>query len=195
MPEKPGRGKGGYARAMKRARLGDSLDWRRVRGLALPVSEREFLLESARLVPKGSVIVNIGIAWYASMYCLRAGAPNAVLVGVDIALRPMRVSSKLRAEIIVADSRICHKRFRRPIHLLFIDGDHDYAVVKSDLDNWAAKIVRGGRVILHDCHPSKKKLKRLPRLAGVNRAVNDWFDKTRWSEIVASVSMRAFQRL
>jgi len=36
------------------------------------------------------------------------------------------------------------------IDLLFIDGDHNYDAVMSDLIRWASKVMPGGYMILHD---------------------------------------------
>ena len=58
------------------------------------------------------------------MYCLRAGAPYARLVGVDIETQPGAVHPELQAEFIWGDSRICHASFKAPVHLLFIVRKH-----------------------------------------------------------------------
>jgi predicted O-methyltransferase YrrM len=39
---------------------------------------------------------------------------------------------------------------QEPIELLFIDGDHSYEAVKSDFENWFAKVSIGGVVAFHD---------------------------------------------
>jgi predicted O-methyltransferase YrrM len=38
----------------------------------------------------------------------------------------------------------------RPIGMVFIDGDHSYDAVKSDLDSWEPHVVSGGIVVLDD---------------------------------------------
>jgi predicted O-methyltransferase YrrM len=40
--------------------------------------------------------------------------------------------------------------WRRPIRLLFIDGDHAYATVKRDLISWGKFVVEGGVIAVHD---------------------------------------------
>jgi predicted O-methyltransferase YrrM len=40
--------------------------------------------------------------------------------------------------------------FDQPIELLFIDGAHQYELVKQDFDRWVPKVVEGGVVAMHD---------------------------------------------
>jgi predicted O-methyltransferase YrrM len=40
--------------------------------------------------------------------------------------------------------------FNEPIELLFIDGAHQYDLVKDDFDHWVPKVVDGGVVAMHD---------------------------------------------
>ena len=40
--------------------------------------------------------------------------------------------------------------FDEPIELLFIDGAHQYDLVKDDFDHWVPKVVDGGVVAMHD---------------------------------------------
>lgn len=85
----------------------------------------------------------------------------------------------------VAD-RVRHVRFRSadalplvdgPIDVLYVDGAHDYRSARDDLRDWAARVVPGGRVLVHDAYSSvgvTLALLRLtvwsPRLRYVGRA-------------------------
>ena len=40
--------------------------------------------------------------------------------------------------------------FHEPIELLFIDGAHEYELVKEDFEKWVPKVVEGGVVAMHD---------------------------------------------
>ncbi|MGH2994800.1 MAG: class I SAM-dependent methyltransferase [Gaiellaceae bacterium] len=40
--------------------------------------------------------------------------------------------------------------FQEPIELLFIDGAHQYELVRDDFDHWVPKVVEGGVVAMHD---------------------------------------------
>lgn len=170
--------------------------WKTAIGKAVTSSERECLRSLASLVTvsfKRPVIVNIGIFRCATMYCLRAGAPSARLVGVDIKPCPVSIHRDLKAEFIIADSRVCHADFKDPVHLLFIDGDHHYAVVKEDIKNWIPKVVPGGIIVFHDYAPLPKDLRKNSFLEGVKRAVDEWWP-VGWIRLQAPDSIAVFQR-
>ena len=46
--------------------------------------------------------------------------------------------------------------WNQPIDLLFIDGNHDYAAVRRDFDDWTRFLVRGGLLVMDDVYPSGK---------------------------------------
>jgi len=174
-----------------------AVPWEKACGKALTKREREWLYLSARQVAasfKHPVIVNIGVFRCASMYCLRAGAPKARLVGIDIERCPTKIHPELKAEFIIGDSRKCHKDFKESIQMLFIDGDHHYAIVKADIKNWVPKIVSGGVVVFHDYNPLSKDLQKNPHLEGVHRAIDEWV-KTHpdWHRLPTPDSLAAFQ--
>jgi predicted O-methyltransferase YrrM len=81
-----------------------------------------------------------------------------------VALRPDMPGEQLDAELsavlerfglahkvhlIVADSRTADPP-KRPLELLFIDGDHSYEGAKADFERWGAFVRSGGHVLLHD---------------------------------------------
>ncbi len=53
----------------------------------------------------------------------------------------------------------------REFDVAFIDGDHSYEGVTSDLAHWANRIREGGRLLVHDA---------IPRFPGVCRGLADW---------------------
>jgi len=173
--------------------------WKKAIGKALPMAERTFLRDIGLRVTQEfekPIIVNIGVFRCASMYCLRAGAPSAKIIGVDIEPCPVKIDSCLRAKFVIGDSRKVHPRVTEPVHALFIDGDHHFEIVKADLENWTPKVAPGGYLVLHDCRPLPKDLKKNPHIEGVNRAVSLWFrSASDWQEIQATNSLRAFRRV
>lgn len=138
------------------------------------------------------VIVNIGVSWGASLHCLRAGAPRARLIGVDVDFetRPVRRKDLLRdVEFVQADST--QYRMEGPAHLVFVDGGHDYRTVQGDIANWTPRIPAGGILIFHDYAPSARDARRL---AGVRQAVDEWRNE-KWEETDQAKSVVAFRRL
>ena len=172
-----------------------TVPWKTAYGAVLLTAERQWLKEAAIVVARlftHPTLVNIGVFQCASMYCLRAGAPEARLIGIDI-VRPKPPHKELQAEFIIADSQECHTGFKGPIHLLFIDGDHRYATVKADIANWTPKIVPGGVVAFHDYAPSQKHLIKW-KLEGVRRAVDEWAAKSGWERLQTTGSLAACRR-
>lgn len=170
------------------------MDWQTIPGAALGIQERRWLKDTAEKIAtrfKNPVIVNIGNYKGASLHCLRAGSPGGVLIGIDN--KPSRVffEKLLRAEIITADSTVCHSDFKRDIHFLFVDGDHSYEIIAQDIANWIPKVVPGGIIAFHDYTlPS-------PRYC-VGQALDEW-EKSQasesWMNINAAGSIKAFERL
>jgi len=122
--------------------------------------ERRFLVAQAEAAvaefgPKVNV-VNVGVHRGASCYCLRAGAPEARLIGVDV-INWLWGSPEdlawLDLELWLGDSRVACHAWRRPIHCIFVDGDHAEAVVRADIRNWVLpRVVPGGLASFHDAH-------------------------------------------
>ncbi len=155
-------------------------------GAATTKQEQEYLRtlasQTTRRFGPDCAIVNIGVGLGGSCMCLRAGAPEATLVGIDIDPGVARGDwTSIRA-----DSR----RFALPppVHLLFVDGAHDYAAVKSDIRRWTPSVVTGGTVAFHDYDNG------LPFTAGVRPAVDELMDGDAWSVVGRVDSIKAFQK-
>lgn len=72
-----------------------------------------------------------------------------------------------------------------PIHVLFIDGAHDYPSVKADIEKWAPFVPVGGVMLFHDCTDH----------AGVKRAVNEIMRADdAWKELDGGGSLCVFRR-
>ena len=159
--------------------------------LSLTYSERILLRDLAwqTVVDFGSgcAIINIGVALGGSCVCLRAGAPKAHLIGIDVD------ADSLRGDwtFIHGDSRRVYKQFVSPIHLLFVDGDHDYYGVRDDILNWCTLLPVGGRVAFHDYGNGEKA----PHTAGVKRAVDELLiNAGGWETISSADSILAFRK-
>jgi predicted O-methyltransferase YrrM len=64
---------------------------------------------------------------------------NLKHAGVDDLVRP-----------IVATSEEAARGFDEPIELIFIDGAHEYELVKLDFELWFPKVIDGGTMAFHD---------------------------------------------
>jgi len=186
-----------FVRTAHRRVNGVQLNWQTAYGKMLLPEERQYLVDSATNMQKKFKrpnIVNIGVFRCASMYCLRAGAPGASLLGVDIKPCDVPMEPGLRAEFIIGDSAKVHAQYGKQIHLLFIDGDHRYEAVKADLECWGAKVAPGGLIIMHDYGAQPKHLLQNPELGGVRRAAMEWHDPKQWDQLRAPGSLAAYRR-
>jgi len=171
--------------------------WKNACGKAIIPSERRWLKDTAAQMQRDfeePVIVNIGIFRGASMYCLRAGSPKALLYGIDIEYpQGARLHPSMDAIVVIANSATYHKQFRGQAHLLFIDGDHSYEGVRADIAGWAPKIASGGIISFHDFKTEPKVAKKH---VGIRKAVLEWEKRTtKWERISAPGSLRAYRRL
>lgn len=173
--------------------------WQSAVGKAVIPAEREWLrriaMETEARFGAETVIVNIGIFRGATMYCMRAGAPTARLVGIDTVYPQGHILDRaLRAEVLVGDSGKLHASFDGPVHLLFIDGDHSYAAVQRDIAGWAPKLSGGGVIAFHDFAPDPRVA---AKHAGIKRAVKEWEQEQvgAWLLTLAAGSIRAYERL
>lgn len=52
--------------------------------------------------------------------------------------------------IKLGNSKDIAKNWKKPIELLWIDGDHRYRGVKEDIVNWEKFVIKDGLIVLHD---------------------------------------------
>lgn len=146
--------------------------------------ERHFLRSLAESAVEtfdtDAIIVNIGVRQGASLHCLRAGAPEARLIGVDINLHQKNktLAGNPGAVLIEGDSNDPLTLFLMPnvIHLLFVDGGHSEDVVGGDIHNLTPRVCAGGVAAFHDYHE-----KRLRSGFGVKAAIDRWMREPGWS--------------
>ena len=174
----------------------NGLRWLDAPGAALTGDERRWLRSVAMDVEsrfKIAVIVNLGIYKGASMRCLRAGAPAATLVGIDLTGGDLLwQTGTLKAEIVKGNVESAWRDFDREIHLLFFDADHRKEPMMIQLWGWAPLVAEGGIMAFHD-YPLPE-----PRW-GVKAAVDEWMGSARrvhtWAEVDAPDKLKAFRRL
>ncbi len=51
---------------------------------------------------------------------------------------------------IIATSEDAVKKWNKPIELLFIDGGHEYGLVKLDFELWYPHVIKNGIILMHD---------------------------------------------
>ncbi len=182
----------------------DSL-YSEVPGAAIYPAEREWLRRTAAelthaFFPRRLTVVNIGVMWGASMHCLRAGASNARLIGVDININrdnnhTIWKPELLQAEFIEADSTT-YTKFTAPIHFLFIDGCHHEHTVAADIKTWSPHVVLNGIMAFHDYSPNATDFAFHPDTIGVRRAVDKWSaGADDWEYVDSCLSIIAFKRI
>ena len=117
--------------------------------------EREWLKAIAEQIAKkipatpiAPLFVHIGVMHGGSLHCSRAGAPQGIIVGVDLNLDTLRGDPQ--AVLLQGDSMVLGQYFATPIHFLFMDGAHDWPSILLDIEVWADKVVPGGIMAFHD---------------------------------------------
>jgi predicted O-methyltransferase YrrM len=143
------------ANAELRRRLDELPGW-------LSYEEGETLYELARACTGEGVIVEIGSWRGKSTTCLGLGSKagrgvrvfavdrhtdgtfpdwkrNVEAANIEDVVTPVKgLSQKLAAA------------FDEPIELLFVDGSHQYELVRQDFERWVPKVIEGGFVAMHD---------------------------------------------
>lgn len=135
----------------------------------LTEEQARVLHSAAAAVGPGGRIVEIGSHHGRSTIILACGAPGAGVTAVDpfpddwrygAAGTELRLRHNLaragvdgRVDLRVATSADVRRGWTGPVHLLYIDGKHDYWTVGDDL-RWALAVPAGGRVLVHDAFSS-----------------------------------------
>lgn len=174
----------------------NEVDWINAPGAALSLPERDWLRSAAMGIEsrfKTPVMVNLGIWKGATMHCLRAGAPAAILIGIDVIGGDRLIRAEaLNAEIVRADADSFWEHFLdQDIHFVLFDADHRLGSMRKQLNGWMPKLVKDGIAAFHD-YPLPE-----PRWA-VKRAVDEWMaaqEIPAWAEIDAPDKLKAFRRV
>ena len=138
----------------------------------LSESEGKWLFSAARALGCGTSIVEIGAFKGRSTCCLAAGCrggkkrvyaidsfdggpdlPNVNSLP-DFSRNLERCGVSTYVEPVVGLSGNVAQRWRKPIHLLYIDGSHAYEDVLADFGGFFPHVVPGGIVALHDVRDS-----------------------------------------
>ena len=139
----------------------------------LTPKEGQLLYDLARRAPGRGAIVEIG-SWKGKSTIWLARGSRRGAGGAVYAIDPHTGSSEHRAHYGAVDtvkdftenlrragvessviprvmtSETAAKTFAEPIELIFIDGGHEYELIKRDFDLWFPRVVEGGLMAFHD---------------------------------------------
>ena len=167
----------------------------------LTVREKELLYRLSAMIPGRPSVVEIGSYLGASTCFLAAGVSSrqgkvyAVDTWTNIAMTEgprdtfadfLRHTKSFEESIVVMRgmSEEVGKGFPRCIDLLFIDGDHSYEGVCSDIRTWLPKVKNGGVLMFHDygwAEGVQKAVKEF--IEPVQREKGRVLDNTYWTRI------------
>lgn len=112
-------------------------------------NEREKLSELAQEVPPTGTIVEIGCLYGGTTAVLALSNPSAMVRSIDnfswtpegypaaskkLFLENMKSVGAFNVTVMAMTSKEAHEKWQGPIDLLFIDGGHDLATVRHDLE-------------------------------------------------------------
>jgi predicted O-methyltransferase YrrM len=120
--------------------------------------QQRYMCDIIKDLPQGAMVVELGTAAGATAgLFLQAGKGKIKYVGIDhfgLIESHEEVTESLDKlgipyNLYEADTREFDWRFG-PIDFLFIDGGHDEANAKPDIENWVPLVKSGGYVAFHD---------------------------------------------
>ena len=120
--------------------------------------ECDILHTLAQQVPSGGTIVEIGTALGGSgvIFADATKEKNIKIYSVDISPSPRAYQNLSHSGVEIVphmSSRFAEhwgKDIKKPIDLLFIDGNHSFQGVYEDFNNWASHLRPGGSIVFHD---------------------------------------------
>ena len=168
--------------------------------------EPAFLASLAATVPVGQVVVEIGSYRGRSTIALAYGAADGVRVyavdpheehevqGLPFGMADNQafmanvsragMGHKIRVANVPSSFGKCRWWGWRNVGLLFIDGAHEYASVREDIDVWSWYLAVGGLLALHDANTWE----------GPTRAADELSRAQGWTEIAGCAYTRVFRK-
>jgi len=127
--------------------------------------QMEVLYPFVKNLEPNSLLVEVGTAYGRSTMFYSLTNPKIDIVTFDPQiLVDKKVLDRPNVEFYPVTSEEMAKGWDDPVDYLFIDGDHLYDGVKTDIDCWLPHLVPGGLITFHDYAPN---------FPGVYKAVNE----------------------
>lgn len=176
--------------------VNSNIDWMAAKGW-LKDAERKLLFELASRLPGNAVILNIGVEYGASLACLRAGNPTALIYGVDLDISKA-ISDYTGCLLLQEDSHKLINEWKGSIDLIFVDGDHGELGVFLD-GQFADFLPVGGHILFQDVFDWDKPGEIHGVCPGVYHGVEKWFSqphiKQEFEELPSVETTRVFKRV
>ena len=121
--------------------------------LAAGSSSEITAVEIGSYIGASSLMIAMGLTGRGNLYCIDTWKNNAMTEGTWDTYSNFKLNTESVADTIImmqSDSSSAGKSFKKKIDFLFINGDHNYAGVKRDVDAWFDKLKSGGTIIMHD---------------------------------------------
>lgn len=122
------------------------------------------------------------------LYCVDTWKNEAMSEGLRDTYNEFTKNTKTYEKWIVplrGESVEVAKNFDKEIDLLFIDGDHSYEAVKSDVEAWFPKLKNGAIVVFHDygwAEGVKRVVKEMVKPIQIGKGNNE-LPNTYWTRI------------
>lgn len=117
----------------------------------------------AKQTPPSPLVVNIGAGAGTSTLAILEARSDALIFSIDLRtdeaecltnehlrLKELGLDTTGQVIRVWGDSKVVGLRWRWPVDLLFVDGDHTLAGIKGDVATWEQHIAPGGIIALHD---------------------------------------------
>ena len=122
------------------------------------IKQKELVFEYAKKVPKGGVVVELGVAYgeTAAVICYVAKHRQFEYHGVDdfslcgSAESVMASLIRLGLSAKIHNGKTCDILWNKEIDLLILDAGHDENNIKADCEKWLSFVKKNGIVMFHD---------------------------------------------
>ena len=165
----------------------------------LSIPEVNLVKDIARLLPENPDVLCIGAGAGTVTLAVLEERADALYYSVDILTNESETTTNEHLRLaetpffnsghvirIWGDSHIVGKRWRVPLDMLVIDGDHSYDGIRLDIALWTTHVKHGGYILCHDYGSPN-----WPHMA----QIIDIVPQTVWQRIGLADTLIAFKRL